>query len=253
MLLAIDIGNTNAACGLFEEARLVKRWRLPRASLRTAEAIRAALTAGLGKRRLPRVRGVCIASVVPELDARFRAACRRTFGIEPLFATHETAGMRIESYDRRQVGADRLVAALAGFSRARRATIIVDAGTAITIDLVTARGAFAGGVIVPGMGTQAAALYAVAAKLPLVRVRPTRRVRGRTTEDAIRGGIFHGTAGLVDAIVGKIAREARVRPRVIATGGDAPALSRACTCIDEVRPDLVLEGLRLVWEKNRKA
>jgi type III pantothenate kinase len=251
MLLAIDIGNTNATCGLFRRNRLCKVWKLPCKALEDARSLARTLASGVGKGRAAPLAGICIASVVPRLDARFRAACREAFGRVPLFATHRTIGIAIRGYDRKQVGADRLVAALAAYERTGRATIVVDAGTAITIDLVNGRGEFAGGVIVPGLATHAAALHAVAEKLPLVKIRPLPRVRGRSTEEAIRGGIFHGTAGLVDHLVREISREARVRARVIATGGDAKLLARACTSIHEVRPDLILEGLQLVWERRK--
>ena len=159
--------------------------------------------------------------------------------------------MPLGGYPRRQVGADRLVGALAAFERHRRAVVVVDIGTAVTVDAVDARGCFRGGAIAPGPEMMAAALAAMTAKLPRVRPRRVRRAIGRSTRAGIAAGLFFGTAGLVDRLVTRIARELRGRPLVIATGGLAKLVAPASATIRRVEPDLLFDGLRLVWERRR--
>ncbi len=245
-VLAIDIGNTNVACALFSGRRLVKRWSMRTDECRDMRALALRLRAAVGARRFPE--GACIVNVVPRLDPIFRGACKVAFGVVPLFANHNSIPMRIRGYDKKQLGADRLVAAFAAYQEYRKPVIIIDAGTAITIDLVSARGEFAGGVIVPGLSIAAASLHAMTAKLPLVKPRLTARAIGRNTREAINSGLIRGYAGLVDGIVRSIARQSHGKPLVIATGGDAILLKRSCRTIRRVHPDLILRGLDLLWE-----
>ena len=244
-ILTIDVGNTNVTCALFKGARISKKWRISTADCVSAAAIVKSLRAKAGKRAID---GVCIASVVPRLDRLFGRACKRAFGIAPLFATCNTIPMRIKNYDRAQLGADRLVAAYAAYQRYQKPVIVIDAGTAITIDLVNARGEFAGGAIVPGLATAAASLHATTAKLPLVKPHATMRTIGRNTREAINSGVVRGYAGLVDSLVRSIAKQSRGKPLVIATGGDAIILRRACRTIRCVDLDLIHNGLQLLWE-----
>ena len=248
MFLAIDIGNSLATCGLFEGEEITRHWSIDHGEGVSPAALWRTLREGAGGRRL--VDGACIASVVPKMDRAFRGAVRSAFDVEVLLATPEAIGIPIRGYDREQVGADRLLAAAAAYERHGRALIVIDAGTAITVDYVTARGEFAGGAIAPGMDASARMLRDIAAQLPYVRPLPARRAIAKTTEDAIRAGLYFGHAGMVDNIVKEIAKEARARPLVVATGGDAELIKRACPQIKHVHPHLVLEGLRLTWERN---
>jgi len=245
MILAIDLGNSNASVGIFEGKRLSKSWPVKFSSL--AEFERAIRSRGMRG-----IEGACVSSVVPSADASVRGFLARTFGIKPLFVNHKNAGMMVRGYDAEQLGADRLVAAMAAYERYKNPVIVIDAGTAITIDLVNARGEFTGGMIVPGLGTAAESLFERAEKLPLVKLTPPRSVRGKDTRSAINSGIVLGCAGMVDHLVRELMRESRTRASVVATGGDAGLLKRMCRTIGKVHPHLVLEGLRIIWERNNQ-
>lgn len=248
MLLAIDIGNTSVACALFRRRQIVRRFRIPTASVTGVAGLARLLRRKAGRGG---VDGCSIVSVVPKLDATFRAACRRAFDCAPLFATPATIGMPLGGYPRRQIGADRLVGVLAAFARHRRAIVVVDIGSGITFDAVDASGCFRGGAIAPGPELMGAALATMTAKLPLVHPRRARRAIGRNTRAGIEAGLFFGVAGLVDRIVHLVGREMRTRPLVVATGGFATLIAPASKTIRRVEPDLLFEGLRLVWERNR--
>ncbi|MBN1282426.1 MAG: type III pantothenate kinase [Proteobacteria bacterium] len=241
MLLAIDIGNTRASIGLFAGTRLMKRGSIDWPARPSVRAIEQKLNAFAGKG----AHHACIASVVPRLTPIFAAACRKASGTRPLIVTPRNAGVRIKGYNIRQLGIDRLLAAAAAHRRHRRAVIVIDAGTAMTIDLMTARGEFAGGVILPGIGSSARGLGEIAARLPCVPPSRARRVVAKNTRDAIRAGLFFGYAGLIERIVERMVKESRARPLVVATGGDAALIKRACPIVARVHPDLVLEGLMI--------
>jgi type III pantothenate kinase len=251
MLLAIDIGNSKAACGLFRGKRLVRSWSFGITSSRNATFIKGCLLGGIGTHDRPHVDGVCMSSVVPSLSSKFKSICRHSLGISPLFVTAKSSGMKVKGYAERNLGTDRLMSACAAFEIYGGPALVIDAGTAITIDLVTRKGEFAGGVILPGLDLAAASLNRAAEKLPLVHPSPARRIIGRDTRSAISSGIANGYAGMVDHLVGEMSREARVKPKVIVTGGAAKFLKRICGTIDRVHPHLVLEGLRIVWERRK--
>lgn len=242
MLLTIDLGNSNASVGLFKGRRLVNSRSVKFHSISELER---SLRKGIRK-----IDGVCVASVVPSMDARVRRFLERTFGVKPLFANHKNAGMRVRNYNAKQLGADRLVAAVAAYERYRKPLIIIDAGTAITLDLVNSWGEFTGGAIVPGFGTAADSLERAAEKLPHVKLKPSRSVKGRDTRSAISSGIVHGYAGMIGHLIRELRRESRTEALVVATGGDASLLKKICGTIDRVYPNLVLEGLRIIWERN---
>jgi type III pantothenate kinase len=250
ILLTIDIGNTNITCGIFRGERLLKKWYMPKDLCTSASWLRKRLARDIGARRMKEIEGVCICSVVSGLNNMFRKACGAAFGRGPLFATAKNAGLRIPRYNRRQLGADRIVAALSAYEKYKKALIVIDAGSAMTIDLVTARGEFAGGVIVPGMNAAARALHYFTEKLPMVIPTASASTLGRNTKGAIRAGLCHGYAGLVDQLVQEISKEARLKPLVIATGGEARLLKKASGSIDRIHGDLILKGLRMVWERN---
>ncbi len=246
--LTIDIGNSSVSCALFDGERAVRRFERPAAACRSAAALGRWLRAGVGARAA--IEGIAIVSVVPRLDPLLKRACRAAFKVTPRFATCRTVPMRIAHYDRRQLGADRLVAAFAAWKRFCRPVVVVDAGTGITIDLVDGRGTFRGGAIAPGLAMAMAALTDRTAKLPAVRPSPVKRALARTTAEAINAGVVIGTAGLIDRMVEELAEEAGLSPLVIATGGDAVLLSSESRTIRKIMPGLIHEGLRMLMNGN---
>lgn len=251
MLLAIDIGNSRISGAVMRGPRIKSRWQIPVDSAVSYRRIGQQLIRHIGKRQAQLLKGVCIVSVVPHLTALFRRACKQSLGIGPILATPKTIGIPIPTYNRRQVGPDRLVVATAAHARFHRPLIVVDAGSAITIDCVSRRGDFLGGAILPGLEMATCALHKMAARLPHVEVRSPTRTVGRSTPEAIRAGVIYGTAGAIERIIHQMKQEMRGHPLVIATGGYAKLIARACPAIRHVCPDLVFEGLGLVWERNR--
>lgn len=248
-LLVIDVGNTNVACGLFRGRRLAATWEVRTASCANIHTISRMLSSKVGNRQKQTISGVCIVSVVPRLSPLFRIACKRCLGVRPLFATPKTIGAMLRRYPVSQVGPDRLVNALAVYERFGRACVVVDIGTAITFDVVNAHGEFEGGAIAPGPALMSGALHWMTARLPEVDPARPRRAIGKSTRECIRAGVVIGAAGLIDRIVDRIAGEMKGRPVVVATGGGATLLARQCRTLQHVDPHLLLQGLRLVWER----
>jgi type III pantothenate kinase len=259
LLLAIDIGNTNIALGLFELApagpgTLRADWRLETRAARTADEYAALLSelfrlAGL---ELGAVSAAIVSSVVPPVLFPFEQLCRRHLRVEPLVVGPGTkTGMPILYENPREVGADRIVNAVAAFKRWPGGAIVVDFGTATTFDVVTARGEYAGGVIAPGLTVSADALFSATAKLPRVEIARPRTAIGRNTVASMQSGLVFGYAGLVDALVERIKAEVDFAPRVVGTGGLAPLIAKESRTIDECDDMLTLQGLALIYERNR--
>jgi type III pantothenate kinase len=280
MLLAIDIGNTNIAVGLFDfdldgnpervpkpsalapagEAglrsgyHLRADWRLETRAARTADEYAALLSelfrlAGVEMRA---VKAVIVSSVVPPVLFPIELLCRKHLGVEPLVVGPGTkTGMPILYENPREVGADRIVNAVAAYKRWPGGAIVVDFGTATTFDVVTSRGEYAGGVIAPGLTVSADALFAATAKLPRVEIARPRNAVGRNTVASIQAGLVFGYAGLVDAIVERIKAEVDFSPRVVGTGGLASLIAKEARTIDECDDMLTLQGLALIHERNR--
>jgi type III pantothenate kinase len=266
MLLAIDIGNTNIALGLFGplaqtpsgasigDAPLLADWRLETRAARTADEYAALLSelfrlAGLEMRA---VTAAIVSSVVPPVLFPIELLCRRHLRVEPIVVGPGTkTGMPILYENPREVGADRIVNAVAAHKRWPGGAIVVDFGTATTFDVVTSRGEYAGGVIAPGLTVSANALFSATAKLPRVEIVRPRTAVGRNTVASIQAGLVFGYAGLVDAIVDRIKAEVDFAPRVVGTGGLAPLIAKETRTIDECDDMLTLQGLALVYERNR--
>jgi type III pantothenate kinase len=254
MLLAVDIGNTNVTLGLYRGADRLHGWRLETVHTRTDDEygllVRQLLAAeGLAPAA---VESVIIASVVPVLTRTMESTARRLFGRAPMVVGPGLkTGMPVLYNPPKDVGADRIVNAVAAYHRHRCACIVVDFGTATTFDSVTARGEYAGGAIAPGIGVSLEALFRSAAKLPKVDfARPT-SVVGKSTVESIQSGAYFGYVALVDGLVRRMREEMNSEPlRVIATGGLAPLLVRDTETIDEVDEDLTLDGLRLLHDLN---
>nr|HPM41543.1 type III pantothenate kinase [bacterium] len=178
--------------------------------------------------------------------------CRGALGVSPMFVGPSRAGIRFPGYPARSVGVDRLLSAAAAFERYGRAVVVVDMGSAMTFDAVDSGGRFLGGAIAPGPGMMAASLGAMTARLPRVAPQRPRRATGRDTRSCILSGVVLGAAGAVDRVVSEISREMRGRPVVVATGGFAGLIAPLSRTISRVHPNLVLEGLFLAWERNRR-
>jgi len=253
VLLAIDMGNTNIAFGVFRHDALKGNWRLSTEGRKTADEYGALLLSLMGHSGITRhdLKGAIIASVVPQLTPVFKEALSRYFNIEALVVTNENCGIPVLTDNPAEVGADRLVNAVAAYSERKKSLIVVDFGTAVTFDYVTEAGEYAGGIIAPGIGISSEALFKKTAKLP--RVEPSRPARliGRNTVESISSGVFYGFISLVDGIIERMMAEAGTGPEVVATGGLAPIVigeSKYVTVADEF---LTLKGLRIIYDGKR--
>jgi type III pantothenate kinase len=254
-LLAVDVGNTNTVLGLWEGEELVRHWRLTSRRDATADeivlSVRGLLESGPTRAPLSSMR-VIVASVVPSLRFPMRQAFRQIVDREPVFVEPGIkTGMPILYDVPQEVGADRIVNAVAAHARVGGPCIVVDFGTATTFDVVTAKGEYAGGVIVPGIAISAEALFEKAARLWRVEIRRPERVVGKTTAGSIQSGLYFGYLSLVDGMIDRISAEIGGKPRVIATGGLAELFGGGSERIDEIDPLLTLQGLRLIDERNR--
>ena len=253
MLLAADVGNTEIVLGVFRGAVLEHTWRLSTQPERTPDELALALGGFLAQRGMAfesQVTGLVIASVVPDVTAAFREMAGRYFPFPPVLVGPGTkTGVPILTENPREVGADRVVNALAAFTKVGGPAIVVDFGTATNFDVVSDKGEFVGGVIAPGIQASAASLFSRTARLTRVELVPPPAAVGRSTVEAIQSGLIFGTAAEVDGIVRRIKAEAGPST-VVATGGLAPVVIPHCETIDLHEPWLTLEGLRLVFEKN---
>lgn len=252
MLLAIDIGNTNVVSGLYSGSRLEANWRLGTDARRTADEYAMQLRAlfDWSGMAFSQVNGIIISSVVPPMNTTFADLAERYFGIAATVVGPATdIGMPVAYLNPQEVGADRLVNAVAAYSRYGGPLVVVDLGTATTFDAISAEGTYLGGAIAPGIGISTEALFQRAARLSRVALVRPRAAIGRTTENSLQSGIVFGFAGQVDAMVRRIAAELEGKPRVVATGGLATLIAAESETIEVVDPLLTLEGLRLIHER----
>jgi type III pantothenate kinase len=256
MLLVVDVGNTNISFGVFEGAALLHHVRCESARARTADEYAVLVRQMLDLRGVD-LRGIdsaIVASVVPALTDTMVGLVRRAFGREALVVGPGIkTGMAILYENPREVGADRIVNAVAAYEWARSGVIVVDFGTATTFDCVTPKGEYLGGVIAPGVQISAEALFSRAARLHRVEFALPPKVVGRNPVHSMQSGIVYGYAGLVDGVVARLRKELVHPCRVIATGGLARLIAPQTESIEQVDDDLTLTGLRLIFERNEHA
>ncbi len=254
MLLAIDIGNTNVVLGVFDKERLVENWRVGTNTQITPDEYAMIFKDlfGFSGTEFSQITGVIISTVVPPLLPVMVEVSRKYFRIEPMVVTHALkTGITIRYDNPKEVGADRIVNAAAAYKLYGGPIIIVDFGTATTFCAVTKDGNYLGGAICPGVKISAEALFQRASKLPRVELIKPEKVIGPDTISAMQAGIIYGYAGLVDGIVERMKRELSPDAKIVATGGLAELISPETRSIRDIRPQLTLEGLRLLYQMNQ--
>jgi type III pantothenate kinase len=254
MLLAIDCGNTNIVFAVFEGDRLRGEWRASTDVERTADELGVWLNQLLAIAKLSRedISAAIVASVVPAMVFGLKTLCRRYFACEPVVVGDEGVNLGISVLlDRpEEVGADRLVNAVAAHQRYGGPLIVIDFGTATTFDVIDGDGNYCGGAIAPGINLSLEALHMAAAKLPRVAIERPRRVIGKATVPAMQSGIYWGYVGLIEGLVGRIEQEFGREMQVVATGGLAPLFVDATPAIDTLDTDLTLRGLLAIHRRN---
>ncbi|MGQ9859204.1 MAG: type III pantothenate kinase [Thermodesulfobacteriota bacterium] len=255
MLLVVDVGNTNTVFGVYRGKDLLNHWRIRTIHGQTADEFGMLLWnlfqwAGLP---LKDVEAVVVSCVVPPLLRAIHELCQVYFSLKPLVVGPGIrTGMPILYDNPKEVGADRIVNAVAAYEKYRQAVIVVDFGTATTFDLISLQGEYLGGAIAPGIGVASEALFQRTAQLPKVEFAKPPSVIGKNTVSSIQSGLFWGYVGLVDGIVERLKKEQEGRPvRVVATGGLASVIAAESSTIEEVDEFLLLEGMRIIYDRNR--
>jgi len=268
MLLVLDVGNTNTVLGLFAKAArdgtgesrdyelMVANWRVATIATQTVDEYGVLFRNlfAMDKIEVQGVHGIIISSVVPPVDSTLRQVCERYFNTKPLFIEPGVkTGMPVLYDNPAEVGADRIVNSVAAFEKFGGPCIVVDFGTATTFDCVSAKGDYLGGIISPGIGISADALFEKTARLPRVAIRKPARVIGSNTVGSLQSGLYYGYLGLVDGILQRLLEEMGEETTVVATGGLASLIGKGSKYIKHVDDLLTLDGLRLIWERNTEA
>ena len=255
MLLVFDIGNTNTVMGIYEGETLTHHWRLT-SKKQTADEFGIIILGMLASVGITKddVEGAIFGSVVPPLDELLRESVRRYIGVECLrVSTKLDTGLKIKMKNATGLGADRLLDAVAGVAKYGAPLIVVDLGTAITFDVISPDGSYIGGAIAPGMEIAMESLFSRTAKLPQIELRAPKNYIGGNTVQAIQSWIIFGTVGMIDKMIKGIFKELGCTCRVVATGGHSSLVAKYSNRIDLVDPWMTLDGLRILYERNRLA
>jgi type III pantothenate kinase len=253
-LLAIDVGNTNTVVGLLKNRKLVRSWRLTTLRERTADehAVLIKNLLSLGGHEDLDLEGIAVSCVVPPLLPGIKEMCHSYFELDPFIVQPGIkTGMPILYEHPQEVGADRIVLSVAGYHQYGGPCIVIDLGTATTFDAISGKGEYLGGIIAPGIGISAEALFQRAAKLPRVEIRDPGQVIGRNTVAAMQAGIFYGYLGLIEKIIELVQQELGHHTTNIATGGLALLFSGRTDRIHHSNPDLIMDGLQILFDMNR--
>jgi len=253
MLLVVDAGNTNIVFAVNDGAGWRGRWRIATEAQRTSDEYAVWLLALLGHAGLKRedIDAAVIGTVVPAALYHLRRLCRDWFEVEPLVARASLDwGFEIRMDHPDEVGADRLLNALAAHRRYQGPLVVIDFGTATTFDVVAEDGSYIGGIIAPGINLSIEALHRAAARLPRIGIGRPQSVIGRSTVPAMQSGIYWGYVGMIEGLVARVQAEFGAKLKVIATGGLAPLLAEGTTVIERIDPDITLDGLRMLAERN---
>jgi type III pantothenate kinase len=260
MLLVLDVGNTNTVLGVYStdengvagQGQLQAHWRVTSTRTQTVDEYGVLFRNLFAMKNIDptAIKGIVISSVVPPMDSTLREVCERYFSVKPMFIEPGVkTGMPVHYDNPAEVGADRIVNSVAAFEKYGGPCVVVDFGTATTFDAVSEKGEYLGGVIAPGIGISAEALFMRTARLPRVDIRKTAKVIGTNTVNSMQSGLYNGYIGLVDGILERVLEELG-KAKVVATGGLAALIGTGSKFITEIDDMLTLEGLRIIWDRN---